>query len=961
MPVTIKKTNLNSITITIPAQGESGWTQTVYDAFKKISEHNHTGGGNGEQLSTSSIADLSITTNKLADEAVTSAKLAALTSIQFAGGTGTQGTLRWNTDEETLDLDQDGTTLQLGQELHIHVKNTTGTTILNGTPVYKIGTQGNTGRLLVAPMIADGSIKESRFLGIATEDILDQTDGKVTTFGKVRDMDTSAFAENDEIFVSSTVAGELTNVEPACNNLKISVGSVINSNQNNGTIFVKISKASDLHHNNRITILNPDVDMNPQTADHLLVWNNVTKCWENKQASTASIADDAITAAKIPFISDTVASDAVQNDTLVWNATSGQFEPQAGGGGSSGGINHIPVASSDAEAFSVNSNDWTISDSVSYNVGKVYFSSDSNLHPLRGDYSFSFRALPGAQTGETIDIPFTVDIADRAKKHLISFDYKPYAPLGVNNFVDDAVRISIIKTVGGVDQEIRVNGEDIKAVTQPSTHYAQFQTDPLASSYKLRFTLKDVSATNAGSLILDNIKVSPVGVNDSVSSQAVYVVGTGSGGTYTITADTERIPFTILEDSTGSMSTTDNGPDTFTVPETGSYTIEGNVACGATTVTNQTINAFVNGSISRSLQTSDNGTDRYKHFSGILRLNKGDVLDFRFSAGADVIVENAGTHHWIHIEKIPSLSLPESVGSGRDIVLNLKTTTSPVPQHTNSGNWQIVPFGIVEHDTVGGWDASTNQYTIPETGYYDITGAVRTGSSSGAGLIAIAIDGSLSYPTQDGDVTTYTNTAQGFDITFTAKYLQKGQTVELQFFQSTGANLAYGQTGCYFQLAKRQSAQTVLDSRRDIKFRSVMNGNSQSITTTHSAMLYNSVDYDSTNSYDSSTGIYTAPETGYYSVNAKINGASAAYSAGGYIDCVLELDTGSGFTGSNWHERSVEKSDATASLQARLDCQIYLEKGHRVRILSKSTVSTTVFDIGSNQRWYSSFSIARLK
>ena len=44
-------------------------------------------------------------------------------SLQLTGGDGTQGTLSWNTDEETLDLIQNDAVLQLGQEIHIHCRN----------------------------------------------------------------------------------------------------------------------------------------------------------------------------------------------------------------------------------------------------------------------------------------------------------------------------------------------------------------------------------------------------------------------------------------------------------------------------------------------------------------------------------------------------------------------------------------------------------------------------------------------------------------------------------------------------------------------------------------------------------------------------------------------------------------------------------------------------------------------
>jgi hypothetical protein len=95
-----------------------------------------------------------------------------------------QGEMAWNSDEKTLDLGLNGATLQVGHEILYHVRNNTSSTILNGTPVMVVGTLGASGRLLIVPTIADGSIPSKYYIGITIEDILSGEDGKVTHFGK---------------------------------------------------------------------------------------------------------------------------------------------------------------------------------------------------------------------------------------------------------------------------------------------------------------------------------------------------------------------------------------------------------------------------------------------------------------------------------------------------------------------------------------------------------------------------------------------------------------------------------------------------------------------------------------------------------------------------------------------------------------------------------------------------------
>lgn len=169
---------------------------------------------------------------------VTHATLTAA-SVTLTGGDAGTGVLSWNVDEETLDLTQDGATLQLGQEVHYHVRNNSGAAIPNGTPVYATGTLGNSGRITVSPFIADGTIPVKFFLGVTTEDIADGTDGKVTDFGKVRGIDTTSFSDGDVLYSSSTVAGGLTNVMPTAPALSIPVAFVIHSHSN-GTLFIRV-------------------------------------------------------------------------------------------------------------------------------------------------------------------------------------------------------------------------------------------------------------------------------------------------------------------------------------------------------------------------------------------------------------------------------------------------------------------------------------------------------------------------------------------------------------------------------------------------------------------------------------------------------------------------------------------------------------------------------------------------
>jgi hypothetical protein len=167
-----------------------------------------------------------------------------LSSLQLLGGIGSQGTLSWNADEGTVDLIQDGTTLQLGQEVQVHCRNATGFDILNGMAVMAVGTHGASGRILVAPMQANQVSNAKYLLGMATQTIPNGQDGKITVFGKVRGLDTSGWAEGDVLWCDPSGAGELTSDRPATG-LALPVAFVVHSHSTQGTLMIRVTNVNE--------------------------------------------------------------------------------------------------------------------------------------------------------------------------------------------------------------------------------------------------------------------------------------------------------------------------------------------------------------------------------------------------------------------------------------------------------------------------------------------------------------------------------------------------------------------------------------------------------------------------------------------------------------------------------------------------------------------------------------------
>jgi hypothetical protein len=154
------------------------------------------------------------------------------------------------------------------------VKNQTGSSIAKGTAVRFAGTVGASGRLLIAPFIADGSVSSSFFMGVTAEAIANGADGKVLYFGRIRGINTNAFNEGDVLYASTTVAGGFQTAVPLAPNNIVQVAAVINKSINQGVIFIRPSFGSNINQDEGVKIVSP-------TTGQLLQLQ-ANGLWENK-------------------------------------------------------------------------------------------------------------------------------------------------------------------------------------------------------------------------------------------------------------------------------------------------------------------------------------------------------------------------------------------------------------------------------------------------------------------------------------------------------------------------------------------------------------------------------------------------------------------------------------------------------------------------------------------------------
>lgn len=149
--------------------------------------------------------------------------------------------MEWNPDDDTLNLHHsDGVTQQMGQELYGRITNNTGVTIGNGVC---LGINPATNSYVL--FIANGTLSPITIVGVTTQSIPNGTQGRITVWGRVRDIDTTGapygevWTAGQILYVSTTIAGGFTNVKPTAPNLSLPIAQVITVNATTGQIAVR--------------------------------------------------------------------------------------------------------------------------------------------------------------------------------------------------------------------------------------------------------------------------------------------------------------------------------------------------------------------------------------------------------------------------------------------------------------------------------------------------------------------------------------------------------------------------------------------------------------------------------------------------------------------------------------------------------------------------------------------------
>jgi hypothetical protein len=229
--------------------------------------------------------------------------------------------------KSVYDTDNDGS-VDKAETVQIIVRNSTGSTLTKGQIVYLSGATGNRPNAVLSR--ADAESTSSKTIGWVTENINNNSDGYIGVSGSAHDLDTSAFAAGDALWLSATVSGGMTSTIPVQPNHAVFIGYCARSHPNQGRIVFKIQNGYELNELHNVLI-------SSVANNNVLTYESSSQLWKNKTIDTA-LGFTPVTNAR----------------TITTNA------PLSGGGDLSGNLTLSISEATYSQSGYLNSTDWNV-------------------------------------------------------------------------------------------------------------------------------------------------------------------------------------------------------------------------------------------------------------------------------------------------------------------------------------------------------------------------------------------------------------------------------------------------------------------------------------------------------------------------------------------------------------------------------------------------------------------------
>jgi len=511
----------------------------------------------------------------------------------------------------------------------------------------------------------------------------------------------------------------------------------------------------------------------------------------------------------------------------------------------------------------------------------------STSSPLRDEGSFLITTTAANLQGEGASYDFTIDSADKAKVLTFSFDYATDVTIATGDFVVyiyDVTNASLIQPAG-YQLQGAVTGINYK-------HTGSFQTASNSTSYRL-IIHRAVTTATATNLKLDNIILGPqvVQYGAPVDSPMAYTP------TFTGFGTPSSVNFTSWRDGAvlKIQGTFVNGTPTAT---------EGRITLGYKGVSANVTSKSTLPSLMLVGSWADNGsssTTDFRNRSVMVETSKTYlVFGAHNSTTSGLNKQNSngvsGTGHTISLyAEVPIEGWESTVQMSNDTdtrVVAARATSTTATSYTSAGTVKATFSTGTTYDTHGAW--STDTYTVPVSGKYvvktKISGTQVASAANGYINLYLYKNGSANQTMGTRVYETTASVYKGIEGSGTIDCVA-GDTLDVRVTNQSGNTFsANGVASENWISIERLSGPSAIAASEEINCEATTS--SQAVTNGNT-IIYSSETFDSHGCYDPSTGLFTVPVAGVYSVTASVGTATVAAGAAGEYFGVRLSQTGS--------------------------------------------------------------------